>query len=80
MQRPIYYMIVRVKYKRSNREYGEKECWLVSSYETISEINMYKSEWIAEYFWTNSKVKPSVMVVEILSKKQIGTTSRQGDE
>jgi hypothetical protein len=73
-------MVVRVKYKQSNRVSGEKECWLVSTYETISDINIHKSQWIADYFWSNSKTKPSVMVVEILSKKQIGTTSRQGDE
>lgn len=73
MGRPIYYMQVKISYKQANRVTGERQVWLVSKYNTIPEINKYKSDWIANHFWSGSKTKPQVLVKEIVEMKQVGT-------
>lgn len=75
MRRPIYYMQVKISYKQSNRIRGNRQVWLVSTYDNIPEINEHKSHWIANYYWNGTKTKPQVLVTEIVSKKQIGTTN-----
>lgn len=74
MGRPIYYMQVKISYKQSNRTSGERQVWLISQYKTIPEINRFKSEWIANHFWSGSKVKPQVLVKEIVEIKQVGNS------
>jgi hypothetical protein len=72
---PIYYMQVKISYKQSNRVRGERQVWLVSIYDNIPEINQHKARWIAAHFWSGTKTKPDVLVTEIISKKEIGTTN-----
>jgi hypothetical protein len=72
MGRPIYYMQVKISYRQANRVTGERRIWLVSKYTKLSDINKYKTEWIANYYWNASKKKPDILVTEILDMKQVG--------
>lgn len=73
MSKTIYHNIVRIKYVQSNKVKGQKEVWVICSYNTAAEINKHKSKWIADYYWKASKKKPQVIVTEVLESKPIGT-------
>ena len=65
-------MQVKISYRQANRVTGERRIWLVSKYTKLSDINKYKTEWIANHYWSGSKKKPDILVTEILDMKQVG--------
>jgi len=75
MQVPIYYTVCRIMWK-TKRSKGVKDVWLISHHKTVSQIQANKLDWIKGHYFKNTKVKPDVLVQEIKSQKQIGTTSR----
>lgn len=55
---------------------GTKEIWIIGGDQKISDLQKNNADWIKSYYFKNAKVKPNVLIQEIISQKQIGTTSR----
>ncbi len=60
---------------KTKRSKGTKDIWVISHHKTVSELQKNKIDWIKNYYFKNTKVKPNVLIQEIKSQKQIGTTS-----
>lgn len=78
-QRDIFYMTIRVAYKKGKSLY-EKPMWAVSIYDKPNEImnldKMTMSRISSELYGKTYKGKKMIMVREIMDKIKVGRTSR----
>lgn len=78
-QRDIFYMTIRVAYKKGTSIY-EKPMWAVSIYDRPNDImNLDKktmSRISSEIYGQSYKGKRSIIIREILDKVKLGRTSR----
>jgi len=61
---------------KTKRSRGHRDVWVISNHKEIPELQKNKIDWIKSHYFKNTKVKPDVLIQEIISQKQIGTTSR----
>jgi hypothetical protein len=75
MRVPIYYTVCKIMWKTKSSR-GTKEIWIIGGDQKISDLQKNNADWIKSYYFKNAKVKPNVLIQEIISQKQIGTTLR----
>ena len=80
---PIYYMTVRVAFKK-RKVVHERVMWVVSVFDTPHDIASYDSKTMhrlgEELYGKNAKSEKHIVIREILSKKFISNSSLTLDE
>lgn len=76
--KPIYFMEIDVAYKKG-KSLIKDETWCVTTYETPSDITRHDKKTMARlsglYYNNSYKSTRQIVILNIKSKKQIGTTN-----